>query len=129
MTPYRTKEEALHGFWSSFGIAARDETTVPDNALARFGGHYVAYNVPTASIGETVPLYGNLWYKDSSLEDISLKVNEISRYIGLDGARIPFDGGVLWIVRGVPFSQRMADEDDTIRHIYINLTAEYISAN
>lgn len=126
-----TKEDALQSFWSSFGIAARDENTVPETKIAmeRYGGHYITYNAPTASIGETVPLYGNLWYKDYSWEAITEKVNEITRYIGLDGRRIPFDGGVLWLVRGVPFAQRMADEDDTIRHIYLNLTAEYISAN
>lgn len=129
MNTYASKEEALHGFWLSFGIGARDENTVPDDAMERYGGHYITYNAPTASIGETVPLYGNLWYKDYSWEAITEKVNEIARYIGLDGRRIPFNGGVLWLVRGVPFAQRMADEDDTIRHIYLNLTAEYISAN
>ena len=126
-----TKQEALHQFWAGFGIAAREENSVPDVAIAmtRFDGHYITYNVPTASINETVPIYGNLWYKDTSLEAITLKANEISEALGLAGKRIPFDGGVLWLVRGVPFAQPVVDDDDTIKHIYINLTAEYISAN
>ena len=44
------------------------------------------------------------------------------------GKMIPYTGGALWIRRGTPFAQHMADDDDTIRRIYLNLTAEYLSA-
>lgn len=123
------KEQALHQFWSSFGLTAYDENTVPDNALTVNGGKYLTYNVATASLDEPTPLYANLWYKSSSWAEITVKANEMSEAIGRGGAIVPFDGGYIWICRGVPFSQRMPDEDDTIRRIYINVMAEYLSAD
>ena len=123
------KEQALHQFWSGFGLTARDEGTVPDDAMTRFGGHYITYAVNTAAFQEPIPIYGNLWYKDTSWETITQKANEISEAIGIGGILIPYEGGYLWICRGVPFSQRIQDEDDTIRRIYINLMAEFLSAN
>ena len=123
------KEQALHKFWSSFGLTAYDENTVPDNALTVNGGKYLTYNVATASLDEPTPLYANLWYKSSSWAEITVKANEMSEAIGRGGAIVPFDGGKIWICRGTPFSQRMQDEDDTIRRIYINVMAEYLSAD
>lgn len=123
------KEQALHKFWSGFGLTAYDEITVPDNALTTNGGKYLTYNVATASLDEPTPLYANLWYKSSSWAEITVKANEMSEAIGRGGAIVPFDGGKIWICRGTPFSQRMPDEDDTIRRIYINVMAEFLSAD
>lgn len=123
------KEQALHQFWSGFGWAARDENTVPDDAMTRFNGHYITYAVSTAALDEPVPLSASLWIKDSSWATITAKANDISEAIGIGGMVLPYDGGYLWICRGVPFSQRMPDEDDTIRRIYINVMAEYLSAD
>ena len=123
------KEQALHKFWSGFGLTAYDENTVPDNALTTNGGKYLTYNVATASLDEPTPLYANLWYKSSSWSEITVKANQMAEAIGRGGAIVPFDGGYIWICRGTPFSQRMPDEDDTIRRIYINVTAEYMSAD
>lgn len=123
------KEQALHKFWSGFGLTAYDENTVPDNALTVNGGKYLTYNVATASLDEPTPLYANLWYKSSSWAEITVKANEMSEAIGRGGAIVPFDGGYIWICRGTPFSQRMPDEDDTIRRIYINVMAEFLSAD
>lgn len=123
------KEQALHQFWSSFGLTAYDENTVPDNALTVNFRKYLTYNVATAALDEPTPLYANLWYKSSSWDEITVKANEIAEAIGRGGAIVPFDGGKIWICRGTPFSQRMPDDDDTIRRIYINVMAEYLSAD
>ena len=87
------KEQALHQFWSSFGLTAYDENTVPDNALTTNGGKYLTYIVATASLGDPTPLYANLWYKSSSWAEITVKANEISEAIGGGGAIVSFDGG------------------------------------
>jgi hypothetical protein len=123
------KEQALHQFWSSFGLTAYDENTVPDDAMTTNNGKYLTYNVATASLGEPTPLYANLWYKSSSWAEITVKANEMSEAIGRGGAIVPFDGGKIWICRGTPFTQRMPDDDDTIRRIYINVMAEFLSAD
>lgn len=117
----------LHAFWSSFGLKAYDENTVPDNAIEANSGKYITYNVSTAYFDETVTLSASLWYKSTSWAEITQKAAQIGSTIGLGGKIIPCDGGYLWIKRGIPFSQRMSDEDDTIRRIYINIEVEYFT--
>lgn len=119
------KEQALHSFWSSFAISAYDENTVKETATLP----YITYNVVTDSFGSAVAMSASLWYRSTSWAAITEKANEIAAYIGRDGRRIAYDGGVLWVKRGTPFAQRMSDEDDTIRRMYINIEAEYISAD
>lgn len=123
------KEQALHSFWSSFGLTAYDENTVPDNAMTANNGKYLTYNVATAALDEPIPLFANLWYKSASWAGITTKANEISEKIGRGGRLIPFEGGAIYLCRGTPFSQRMADDQDTIRRIYLNIMAEFISAD
>ena len=43
---------------------------------------------------------------------------------------MPVDGGVLWLKRGTPFAQSMGDEtDDLIKRKYLNITAEFLTAD
>lgn len=120
--------QTLHSFWSGFGLKAYDENTVPDDAMTVNGGKYLTYNAATAYFNEPVALSASLWYKSTSWAEITQKAAQIGETIGLGGKVIPCDGGYLWIKRGVPFSQRMSDEDDTIRRIYINVEVEYLTA-
>lgn len=123
------KEHALHRFWSSFGLKAFDETTVPDNALIDNGGAIITYGVSTSTFEDPVPLHASIWYRDKDWTEITAKCNEISAAIGYGGKRVPFDSGYLWICRGVPFAQRMADDNDQVRRIYLNIMIEFHSVN
>ncbi len=119
-----TKEQAYHAFLSGFGWKAYDENTVPDNAaLPR-----IAYNYSVAEFGYPVAMSISLWDRSTSWTSVTNKANEIYNAIGLGGKIIRFDGGYIWVKRGQPFSQRMADEDDSIRRIYIVLEVEYLTA-
>lgn len=123
------KAQALHGFWSSFGLTAYDETTVPTGENSPLFP-YITYNTVINFIGNDTTLYGSLWYRSQSWDSITQKAQEIADHIGDGGRFIPFNGGAMWVRRGIPFAQRMSEpEDDTIRRIYINITVEYISAN
>ena len=126
-----SKEYALHRFWSSFGLTAYDETTVGDrrDVMAETGGRYITYGVSTSTFEDPVPLHASLWYRDMFWTDITAKTNEISAYIGYGGRLVPYDGGYLWICRGVPFAQRMEDEDDQVRRMYLNIMIEYLAVN
>lgn len=119
--------QALQAFWSSFGLKAYDENTVPDDAMTLNGGKYLTYSAATGYFDALVTLSASLWYKSASWAEISQKAAEIGEAIGYGGRLIPFDGGHIWIQRGTPFSQRMSDEDDTIRRIYINLSSEFLT--
>ena len=121
-----TKAQALHEFWASFGLPAYDENTVPiDAQIPR-----ITYSVSTDSFENTLFLSANLWYKSTSWKEISEKAEEIAERIGVNGYTIKaIDNGYLWIVKGTPFAQRMSDpSDDSIRRIYINIIAEFLTA-
>ena len=118
--------QALHQFWSSFDLKAYDENTVPDDALN--DKKYLTYSVVVANFDEPVLASASLWYKDTSWAAITAKSEQINAALGRGGKVIKFDHGYLWVKRGTPFMQRMGDEDDTIRRIYLNVELEYITA-
>ena len=119
-----TKEQAYHAFLASFGWATYDENTVPENAaLPR-----LTYSFASDEFGYPVALSISVWDRSTSWTTVTNKADEIYNAIGLGGKIIPFDVGYIWIKRGRPFSQRMADENDTIRRIYLNIEAEYFTS-
>ena len=121
-----TKAAAIYQFWSSFGLTAYEENTVHTNAAFP----YITYQLVTDSFGREVSATASLWYRGESWTDINAKTEEISSYIGLGGKIINCDGGCIWIKRGHPFAQSMGDEsDDLIKRKYINIVAEFMTAN
>ena len=120
------KAQALDKFWNSFSIPAYDENTVPDNAQMP----YITYNVIEDELGNVVNLYANLWYRSTSWKDITLKSDEIAKKITeMYPPAIAIDNGRLYLAKGTPFAQRMNDpESDTIRRMYINIQAEFLTA-
>lgn len=122
------KAQALHQFWSSFGLEAIDELSAYDET-AEIPDRYITYEVATANFGDAVALTASLWYRSTSWAEISQKADEIAAYIGYGGKVLPVDGGYIWIQLGHPFAQRMyVDENDSIRRIYINITADFLTA-
>ena len=125
-----TKAGALYQFYSSFGIPAYEENCVPTGDDApRYP--YLTYNVVTDSFGDgETALYCSLWYRSTSWVDVNAKTEQISERIGRGGTFLSCDGGAIWIKRGSPFAQSMRDSaDDLIKRKYINITAEYITAD
>lgn len=120
--------QLLQSFWSSFGWKAYDENTVPEGAMDINDGKYITYNVTGAYFDEPVMMSASLWYKSQSWAEITEKAMQIGAYIGLGGKFIPFDNGKLWIKRGTPFAQRMSDENEQIRRMYLNVEVEYLTS-
>ncbi len=124
-----TKAAAIQAFWISFGLDAFEENAVPTGADApKFP--YITYELVTDSFSADVSMVASLWYRDTSWRPANAKAEEISTFIGRSGRMIPCDGGAVWLRRGSPFTQNMGDEtDDMIKRKYINITAEYITAD
>lgn len=119
----KTKEQAIHEFWNSFGIKAYDSTDVPSNVTYP----YLTYTNPTDSLGNVVSINVNLWYRDSSWRNASLKKDELARrIIGPDNPTVKFDEGRIYFAGGTPFAQRADDDDPAIKRYYINVTAEFL---
>ena len=121
-----TKAAAIYQFWSGFGLTAYEENTVPDDA----DFPYITYQLVTDSFGREIPLTASIWYRSESWTAINAKTEEISQKISRGGKIISCDGGAIWLKRGQPFSQNMGDEsDDLIKRKYLNVTAEFITAD
>lgn len=119
-----TKAAAIYQFWSSFGLTAYEENTVPEDAAFP----YVTYQLVTDSFDREVAATASLWYRGESWTAINAKTEEISKKIGASGKKIAVDGGGIWIKRGQPFAQNMGDEsDDLIKRKYINISIVFIT--
>lgn len=128
------KAQTINNFWSSFGIPAYDESSVPtgDNAP---NFPYITYSYADDSFGDMIPLTASVWYRETSWENITNKVKQIGDKISRGGIILPCDGGAIWIVRGTPFSQRMASDftsrvenaDTTYKRISINIQVQFIT--
>lgn len=121
-----TKAAAIYQFWNSFGLTAYEENTVPTDA----DFPYITYQLVTDSFDREISLAASLWYRSESWTDINAKTEEISQKISRGGKIIPCDGGAIWLKRGQPFAQNMGDESDNlIKRKYLNITAEFMTAN
>lgn len=120
-----TAEQAIHAFWSSFGLTAYDENSVPDNAQLP----YITYSLSYDSFDNNVPMTASLWSQSTSWTTITNVANAISDYIGEESTILPTDKGGVRIWRGSPFYQRMGDVENNLKRIYINITAEYLQFN
>ena len=118
------KSQAIDWFWNGFGLPAYDENTVPQDApMPR-----ITYSVATDSFENVVNMDASIWYKGRSWKDASLKAEEVARRLGERGGEvIPLDRGLLWIVKGKPFAQRLSDPDGMMRRIRLNVQAEYLT--
>ena len=121
-----TKAAAIYQFWDSFGLTAYEENSVPDDAAFP----YITYQLVTDSFDREIPLTASLWYRSESWTAINAKTDEISQKISRGGKIISCDGGAIWMKRGQPFSQNMRDvSDDLIKRKYLNITAEFMTAD
>ena len=143
-----TKQAALHSFLNSaITITPRidteaDETlnflpfypvgNVPDYARENFtkGWSYGTYTPIFDSFGGSpVSITINIWAYTSLEKPLNDAANALSQAVGYGGKAVPCDGGFIWFRRGSPFVQNLIEDDDNIKRRYINLTAEYMTAD
>ena len=121
-----TKSAAIYQFWSGFGLTAYEENTVPHDAVFP----YITYQLVTDSFDREIPLTASIWYRSEGWMAINAKTEEISQKISRGGKIISCDGGGIWLKRGQPFAQNMDDESDNlIKRKYLNITAEFMTAD
>lgn len=119
------KAQALHVFWSSFSIPAYDENCVPDGAQMP----YITYEVQTDSIDNDLSISASLWYRSLSWEAITKKADEIAEHIvTMFPPSVKIDTGRMYVTKGTPFSQRMAEPSDRyIRRMLLNINVEFFT--
>lgn len=120
--------EALHQFWSQFGIPAFVEGTVPDEMPNGNGGTvkvempYITYHVAIPEWKNSASTYARIWYRSTSFNGLFRKVAQISNAIG-EGISIPLDNGCLVLFKDSLFCQYMPDETDdaNVKTAYLSL--------
>lgn len=113
--------QAIHTLWSSFGLTAYEENTVPDSATLP----YITYAASVADFNEIVSLTASIYYRSYSWTEISQKADEIGEIIG-SGYGVPYDNGRLWITKATPFAQNMDEPSDPqIRRKILQVTGEF----
>ena len=128
-----TREQAIFDFWNSFNIPAFEENSVPtgENAPAY---PYITYQLVVDDFRGQVQTSASVYDRDknnySALFQVLQKTAEIRKKISRGGIMLAFDSGVVWLKPNTPFSQIMGDsEDNAVRRAYLNMTAEFISAD
>ena len=121
-----SKASALQTWFSGFGIEAYEEFNVKSDAP--YPRLTYTYATGDFDSGE-VPIVVNLWYMSEENITINAKAEEIYDRIGRGGVIIPVENGSIWLKRGSPFCQAIAEPSDAnIRRRYINITAEFLTA-
>ena len=121
-----SKATALYQWFSSFGLTAYEESNVKVGTKPP----YLTYTYKTGEFGGgEVALVVNLLYQTDSNVAPDAKAEEIYARIGRGGVKIPVGDGAIWLKRGSPFCQAIAEPSDAnIRRRYINITAEFLTA-
>ena len=111
---------ALYTFFSGFGISAHTTNNVPSDAVLP----YVTYDFIVGKTLSSTPIGARLWWEGTLTRAMLEKCDEIQSRIGT-GAQLQCGNGYLWLYAGDPFAQLVADEDDRISTLYLNITAQY----
>lgn len=114
------KEQALHNFYSSFGLTAYGDDSVPDDAEL----NYITYPVEVGEINSPVFVQPSIWYSGTSWEQISKKAHEIMD--GIDGHQIEYDNGSILLFAGNPKYKRVDSGKDNVRRIVLIIQMEFL---
>lgn len=113
------KWQAQYQFWSSFGLPVYDAASVPDGDDAP-AFPYITYSGVNGNFNESSASSISVWTRGTSWTEADTISDQIQEALKNGGAVVPYDGGIVWITPGEPFSQNMGDpEDDLIRRKYI----------
>lgn len=120
------KEQALHFFWSSLGIPAYEENSVPDGTAFP----YVTYQKMSGAFEDTLNPTGSIWTRKSTWADADALKSSLESLLGYGGQLYKIDGGYMVVKRGTPFAQGMSDDTDKmIRRYVINIAVEFLTAS
>lgn len=108
------KYQAQFNFWSSFGIPAYEENTVPDADYVAFP--YITYQAVNAGFDEDAVVNASIWTRNTSWEQADNLANTVQNALRNGGVVVPYTGGMIWVTPENPLIQNMGDpNDDRIR--------------
>lgn len=121
------KWQAQQEFWSSFGLTAYDELTVPDDAVMP----YLTYEAVSGNLGAKTQVSASIYYRSNSWAEISRKADYIAQRISADERpAIKIDNGFMMvrIPDGTMHSDRMDEPvDRNVRRIRFTVELEFLT--
>lgn len=108
--------QALYGFYSSFGIPAYPEESVPSDAQLP----YITYTIVQPDWNENAVHQVRVWYRSESYVGINAKTDEILSAIGR-GKMLEAGDGYVCLRPGTPLVQPQPIDDPLLKVNYINL--------
>lgn len=110
--------QALKAFFSSFGLPAYLSGNIPDNVQMP----YITYELIEPEPLATALFHASVWYRSTSVTEISEKVDEIKAAIGT-GVSLKTDSGVvhLFMERNGAFAQIMNDPNRETKRAYLSM--------
>lgn len=102
--------EALYNFWSSFGIPAYEENSVPSDATFP----YITYESSVGGFESVLPLSASIWDRTTrGTAFVDAKADEIEKYIKNMGCP-EIKGGRYRAYTDGTSAQNMGDPDDKL---------------
>lgn len=110
-------------YWSSFGMPAYQELTVPDDAKMP----YITYQTANGQLGGVVNVSASVYYKGTSWAAIMQEVSQMEKVIDRS---VLIEGGIMKVRKPLSnFAQPMSEAGDTkIRRILLTVEIEFLSA-
>lgn len=109
--------QTLQKFFSSFGIPAYEEHTVPDNAALP----YITYEVRVPDWRDQTSISASVWYAGTTFKPLYAKVDEIGEKLD-EGLTVPVQGGgSLYLYKDTIFSQVTETGNDNVKVCYLQI--------
>lgn len=119
------KWEALYNFWSSFGIPAYEENSVPKDAAYP----YITYEAGVGSFESVVTLSASIWDRTTQgTAFVDNKADEIVRYIKNMRECPRVNGGRYRVYVEGQYATNMGDPDDRlVKRKQMNVNFEFLT--
>lgn len=117
--------EAQFGFWSSFGVPAYEENSVPTgDGYPNYP--YITYEAVSGGFNADIFVNGYIWTRSPSWVAADKLADQIKAELKNGGKLVPYDGGAIWITAEDDFAHNMNDiTDNMIKRKVINVVLHF----
>lgn len=120
-----TVREALFRFWSSFSVPAFEENSVPSGE--DFPGFpYITFPMVKSNFGDDSHIFVSVWTHSSSWEQAVSISDQVEEALKEGGICLGYDGGMVWVSSGSPFSRGTGDpNDDQVKRMLLDVVLHF----
>ena len=117
--------EVQYRFWSSFGVPAFEENSVPTGD--DFPGFpYITFPIVSGGFDSDYPVFASIWTRSPSWLPAIEIADRIEGAIKNGGKCLPHNDGMLWVSPREPFSRCTGDPNDSeVKRMLIDVTLHF----